>query len=163
MAEGFSRPQVQYLRAAQIKTRFGISDSTFYRWVHHPDPLRRLPKPRLILGGRPVWVEADLVAFESARREPEAQPVLFDLDARDPAYLNKTEVARRYVMTKRGLQNLINHPDQTQRFPPPSLIMGNIPYWSLLDLDRFDAEQEELSKQRDVTRPPKGGWKPRSE
>lgn len=157
MPEGLSRPLPQYLRTAQIMRRYGISDSTFYRWCHHDDPLRRFPKPRMVIGGRPIWMEADLIAFETARSTPEADPpAAFDLDATGPAYLNKADVARRYAMTKHGLQKLINHPDVTQRFPPPSLIMGNAPYWALVDLDRFDAEQEELSKHRQLQRPVRG-------
>lgn len=74
----------------------------------------------------------------------------FDFDGSGTVYLRKPEVAKRYTLTTRTLDRLMLHPDVSQRFPPPSLIMGRTPYWSVDALDRFDAEQEQLSRQREV-------------
>jgi len=68
-------------------------------------------------------------------------------------YLSKQEVATRYSRTVNGITYLLNHRDITRRMPPPSLVMGNVPYWSVDDLDRFDVEQIELSKTRQIRRP----------
>lgn len=69
MAEAFSRPQPQYVRASQIRRRYGMSKSTFYRLTRHPDPLIRFPRPRLILGTTPLWLEADVAAYEHSHRK----------------------------------------------------------------------------------------------
>lgn len=67
-------------------------------------------------------------------------------------YLSKQEVAERYDMSARALDRMLRHPDADQRLPPPSLYMDRVPYWSLLDLDRFEVQQIELSKTRMVRR-----------
>lgn len=68
----------------------------------------------------------------------------------DQRYLRKTEVASRYDMTPKSLDRLLHHMDPDQRFPPPALFMARTPYWLVTDLDRFDAEQIERSKGRDI-------------
>lgn len=68
-------------------------------------------------------------------------------------YLSKEEVALRYDMSPRTLDRMLHHIDAEQRFPPPSLHMERLPYWSVLDLDRFDIEQIEFSKNRSIRRP----------
>jgi hypothetical protein len=65
-------------------------------------------------------------------------------------FFGKAEVALRYDMTVRHLNKLLQHPDPERRFPAPTLVVGLKPGWSEADLDRFDAEQAELSKRRSV-------------
>jgi hypothetical protein len=81
-----------------------------------------------------------------------------------PRYLRKTEVAARYARSITSITLLLNHPDATRRMPPASLIVGSTSFWSVDDLDRFDAEQMELSKHRTVVRhgPPFKGKKGRA-
>lgn len=67
-------------------------------------------------------------------------------------YLSKEEVAERYDMSPRALDRMLRHIDADQRLPPPSLYMQRLPYWSVLDLDRFEVRQIELSKSRAVRR-----------
>ena len=158
MSENFSRPQAQYLRAGQIRKRYGFSESTFYRLCHHDDPLVRFPKPRLILGSTPLWFEADVVAYEAARTqvsgtEPQPETPKFEFDRDGPTYLRKSEVARRYSLDRHTIERLMLHPDVALRFPSPSLVIGLVQYWSVNDLDRFDAEQEEVSRRREGRRP----------
>lgn len=60
------RRETRYLRASTIKQRYGFSTATFYRLRHHPNPLKRFPRPAMILGTYPLWAESDLIAYEKA-------------------------------------------------------------------------------------------------
>ncbi|MDP3823481.1 MAG: AlpA family phage regulatory protein [Burkholderiales bacterium] len=56
----------RWLRVNELATRFGIGRSTLYG-------LRDFPKPIYLSPGLPVWSEADIEAYEAARRQ--ATPV----------------------------------------------------------------------------------------
>jgi hypothetical protein len=68
-------------------------------------------------------------------------------------YFRKGEVARRYAMSIKSVTRLLNHPDATQRLPRPALVVNQTPYWSEPELERFELEQMELSKSREIKRP----------
>lgn len=78
---------------------------------------------------------------------PSTTPFMFE-DDQGPRYLRKTDVAARYAMSLQTLTRHLNHPDIEQRFPPPTLVVGLVGFWSVDDLDRFDAVQAEYSKHR---------------
>jgi hypothetical protein len=71
-----------------------------------------------------------------------------------PRYLTKSEMATRYATSLTTITSWLNHVDATQRLPPARLTVGSKAFWAVDDLDRFDAEQAELSKHREVRRGP---------
>lgn len=62
-------PSTRYLRGPSIIKRYGFSSRTFHRLRTHPDPLKRFPRPALILGSLPLWRESDLIAYEAAHKK----------------------------------------------------------------------------------------------
>lgn len=62
-------PPIRYLRGPSVMKRYGFSRKTFYRLRTHPDPLKRFPRPALILGTLPLWRESDLIAYEAAHNK----------------------------------------------------------------------------------------------
>jgi predicted DNA-binding transcriptional regulator AlpA len=69
MDDLLTRPPTQYVRAKSIRERLNISQSSFYRLCHHPDPLVRFPRPALILGSLPLWAESDIAAYVRAHQK----------------------------------------------------------------------------------------------
>ncbi|MCC5977018.1 MAG: AlpA family phage regulatory protein [Salinarimonas sp.] len=60
-----------YLTAPQVRTRYGVSDMTLYRWL--ADTAKKFPKP-IYIGRRRYWRITELVAWEEAtarRKSPE--------------------------------------------------------------------------------------------
>lgn len=62
-------PQTRYLRAKSVMKRYDISALKLYRMRTHPDPLKRFPRPTMILGSFPLWSERDLDAYDAAHRK----------------------------------------------------------------------------------------------
>ena len=60
-----------YLPASQVRTRYGVSDMSLWRWLHHnslgfPHPLR--------INGRQFWKLEDLECWEASRTEKQGAP-----------------------------------------------------------------------------------------
>lgn len=59
----------QYLPAAKVRERYGVSDMSIWRWLH--DPALGFPTPTVI-NKRRYWALSQLRAWELARAVKEA-------------------------------------------------------------------------------------------
>jgi predicted DNA-binding transcriptional regulator AlpA len=66
--EPYSRPMTQYVRSATIRERYKLSATQFYKLRNHANPLKRFPRPTMILGDMPLWSEDALTAWEAAQK-----------------------------------------------------------------------------------------------
>lgn len=69
MSDLYARPMTQYVRSAMIRARYRLTPTQFYKLRNHANPLKRFPRPTLILGDLPLWSEDVITAWEAAQRK----------------------------------------------------------------------------------------------
>lgn len=59
----------EYLTRRDLLQRYKFSSATFHRLRHNPDSDIRFPTPALIMGQTPLWLIADVDAYDERQRE----------------------------------------------------------------------------------------------